>query len=220
MADEDDADEVVEPASLRPALRQRAHVRAGTWGASVATVVEDVLDQDLVVGAPLDLVEGQEPAIGDRLTVAWEDANGPHILPCDLTAVLARALPHWQVRPAGPARTEQRRRHVRVLSNDAVTIVRDREALPGGLIDLSEGGMRAVLHDPETVVGVGDTLSAIWRIESREHDLRARCVRVIVTPGAPRVVAMAFLDLTQTQEDELRKHVFNEQTRARARTIT
>jgi c-di-GMP-binding flagellar brake protein YcgR len=109
---------------------------------------------------------------------------------------------------------------VRVLSNDAVTIVRDREALPGGLIDLSEGGMRAVLHDPETVVGVGDTLSAIWRIESREHDLRARCVRVIVTPGAPRVVAMAFLDLTQTQEDELRKHVFNEQTRARARTIT
>jgi hypothetical protein len=41
-----------------------------------------------------------------------------------------------------------------------------------------------------------------------------------VTPGAPRVVAMAFLDLTQTQEDELRKHVFNEQTRARARTIS
>jgi hypothetical protein len=219
VADDVDA-EAVEPGSLRPMLRQRAHVRAGSWGASVGTVVEDVLDHDLVVGAPIDLAEGKAPAIGDRLTVAWEDANGPHILPCDLTAVLARELPHWQVRPVGPARTEQRRRHVRVLSTDPVTIVRDREALPGGLIDLSEGGMRCVLHDPDTVVGVGDTLSAIWRIEGREHDLRARCVRVIVTPGTPRVIALAFLDLSQTQGDELRKHVFNEQTRARARTIT
>jgi hypothetical protein len=217
------ADDGAEPPAAsgdRPMLRQRAHVRAGTWGASVPTVVEDVLDHDLVVGAPLDLVEGQEPAIGDRLTVLWEDANGPRLLPCDLTAVLARELPHWQVRPSGPARSEQRRRHVRVLSTDPVTIVRDREALAGGLIDLSEGGMRCVLHDPDTVVGVGDTLSAIWRIEGREHDLRARAVRVIVRPGEPRVVALAFLDLTQTQEDELRRHVFTEQTRARARTIT
>jgi c-di-GMP-binding flagellar brake protein YcgR len=204
----------------RPLLRQRVHVRLAKWGTSLPSLVEDLLDVDLVVAAPLDLADDQGAEVGERLTIAWEAPNGPRQLPCDLLHVLTRELPHWQVRPAGPVRTEQRRRHVRVLSTDPVTIVRDRQALPGDLVDLSEGGMRCTLHDAETVIGVGDSVSAIWRIEGREHDLRARVVRVVVTPDTPRTVSLAFLDLTQTQEDELRRHVYTEQTRARARTIT
>src|SRR5688572_28813970 len=109
------------------------------------SIVEDVLDNDLVVAGPLNLVDGQMPAKDERVLVLWEDANGPHQLPCDMGNVLPRELPQWQVRPAGNARTEQRRSHVRVHADSPATLIRDRQAYPATLVDLSEGGMRAVL---------------------------------------------------------------------------
>src|SRR5205085_6501600 len=110
----DMADEPAVETSVRPALRERVHIRLVKWGVSLPSVAEDVLDVDLVLGGPLNLVEGQMPETGERLLVLWEDANGPHQLPCEMGAVLPRELPQWQVRPAGLARSEQRRRHVRV----------------------------------------------------------------------------------------------------------
>jgi c-di-GMP-binding flagellar brake protein YcgR len=183
------------------------------------SVVEDVLETDLVVAGPLNLAEGQEPAQGEKLTISWEDPNGPRQLPCEMGNVLARELPHWQVRPAGVARSDQRRRHVRVVTEGPVTIIRDRQAHAATLLDLSEGGLRAEITDPETVVGVGDLVSVILVLEKVEHDMRARVVRVHVVPGEPRTIAAAFLDLGHHQADELRRHVFAEQTRVRARTI-
>ena len=204
---------------IRPDLRQRVHLRVVRWGVSLPSVVEDVLESDLVLAGPLHLVDGQMPAKEDRLLVLWEDANGPHQLPCEMGSVLPRELPQWQVRPVGNARTEQRRSHVRVHADSPATLIRDRQAYAVTLVDLSEGGMRAVLADADTVVGVGDLVSVILTFEKIEHDMRARVVRVQVEPQQPRVIAASFLDLTLTQSDELRRHVFAEQTRARSRTI-
>ena len=210
---------MADEAEIRPELRQRVHLRLVRWGVSMPSVVEDVLDSDLVVAGPLNLVEGQMPEKEERLLLLWEDANGPHQLPCDMGNVLTRELPQWQVKPAGPARTEQRRTAVRVHADTAVTIIRDRQAYPATLVDLSEGGMRATLDDAETVVGVGDLVSVILKFDKVEHDMRARVVRVQVEPGQPRTIAASFLDLAQHQADELRRHVFAEQTKLRARTI-
>ena len=207
-----------EPA-LRPELRQRVHLRLVRWGVSMPSVVEDVLESDLVVAGPLGLVEGQMPEKEERLLVLWEDANGPHQLPCDMGNVLTRELPQWQVKPAGVARTEQRRSAVRVHAESPATIIRDRQAFGATLVDLGEGGMRATLEDAETIIGVGDLVSVILKLEKVEHDMRARVVRVQVEPEQPRTIAANFLDLTQTQADELRRHVFAEQTKLRARTI-
>ena len=207
-----------EPA-LRPELRQRVHLRLVRWGVSMPSVVEDVLESDLVLAGPLNLVDGQMPEKDERLLLLWEDANGPHVLPCDMGAVLPRELPQWQVKPAGVARTEQRRSAVRVHAESAATIIRDRQAFAATLVDLSEGGMRTTLADAETVIGVGDLVSVILKFDKVEHDMRARVVRVQVEPGEPRTIAARFLDLTQMQADELRRHVFTEQTRVRARTI-
>lgn len=208
------------PSASRPLLRQRVHIRLARWGTSVPSVVEDVLDVDLVLAGPLGLVEGQEPAAGEKLTVSWDDPNGPRQLPCEMGNVLARELPHWQVRPTGEARSDQRRSHARVVTEGPVTIIRDRQAHAASLIDLSEGGLRAELDDPETVVGVGDLVSVILVLDKIEHDVRARVVRVQVVPGQARTIAAAFLDLGHRQADELRRHVFAEQTRVRARTIS
>src|SRR3989442_939708 len=42
------------PPADRPALRQRVHVRLAKWDVSLPSIVEDLLDRDLVVAAPLD----------------------------------------------------------------------------------------------------------------------------------------------------------------------
>jgi hypothetical protein len=206
-------------APIRPLLRQRVHLRLARWGASVPSVVEDVLDNDLIVAGPLGLPTGQEPSQGERLTIWWEDPNGPRQLPCEMGNVLVRELPSWQVRPAGEARSEQRRRHVRVATEGPMTIIRDRQAHPASIVDLSEGGLRAEMADADTVIGVGDQISVVLVLDKIEHDMRARVVRVHVVPGEPRTIAAAFLDLALHHADELRRHVFAEQTRVRVRTI-
>jgi hypothetical protein len=206
-------------ASLRPALRQRISIRAGTWQRSLPSIVEDLLDEDLVVGAPATLADGQAPAQGDTIVVAWEDANGPHQLDTSLVAVLTRELPQWQVRPQGPPRTEQQRRHVRVGVDFPAVLVRDKRSIEADLLDLSEGGARARVRDPDATVGVGDVLSLVVVLDGRELDLRARIARVHVLPGQPRTVTAVFQDLTHHQADALRHHVFAEQTRARQRSL-
>lgn len=205
--------------SLRPGLRQRIGIRAASWQTSLPSIVEDLFDEDLVVGAPMTLVDGMEPAQGDHITVAWEDANGPHLLDTELVTVLKRELPQWQLRPHGAPRTEQQRRHVRVALDKPAVLVRDKQSLDCHLLDLSEGGARARLEDAEAVVAVGDVLSLIVVLDGDELDLRARIVRVHVLPGHPRTVTAVFQDTTHHQADVLRRHVFAEQTRARQRTL-
>ena len=205
--------------SLRPALRQRIGIRAGAWQTSLPSIVEDLLDEDLVVGAPTSLAEGMEPAQEDPITVTWEDPNGPHVLDTTLVAVLRRELPQWQLRPHGLPRQEQHRRHIRVAVDKPAVLVRDKQSLEAHLLDLSEGGARARLNDADAVIGVGDTLSLVVVLDGAELDLRARIVRVMVLPGQPRMVTATFQDLTNHQADVLRRHVFAEQTRARQRSL-
>lgn len=205
--------------TTRPDLRQRIGIRAASWQTSLPSIVEDLFDEDIVVAAPTTLVEGMEPAQGDLVTVAWEDAVGPHILDTELVTVLKRELPHWQLRPRGRPRTEQHRRHVRVALEKPVVLVRDKQSLEAQLIDLSEGGARARLADAEAVVAVGDILSLVVVLDGDELDLRARIVRVHVLPGQPRTVTAVFQDTTHHQADVLRRNVFAEQTRARQRTL-
>ena len=84
---------------------------------------------------------------------------------------------------------------------------------------MSEGGLRCRLNDRDAIVGVGDVISCTFRAGLHELDLRGRVVQVHLEVDEPRVLAVQFLDLTSTQSDELRRHVFAEQARARARTL-
>ena len=205
--------------STRPGLRQRIGIRAQPWQTSLPSIVEDLLDEDIVVGAPTTLAEGMEPATDDTIVVAWEDGNGPHVLDTTLVAVLRRELPQWQLRPTGLPRTEQHRRHIRVALDRPAVLVRDKQSLDANLLDLSEGGARARLADTDAVVGVGDVLSLIVVLDGEELDLRAKIVRVHVLPEHPRTVTAVFQDPTHHQADVLRRHVFAEQTRARQRSL-
>jgi hypothetical protein len=207
------------PPPLMPGLRERVHVRVGRWAVSLPSIVEDVTETDILLGAPLDLAEGQEPSAGERMLLMWEDAAGPHTLPCSFAAVVPRELPQWRVTPDGLAKGDQRRRHVRAATDGAATIIRDQSANAATLLDVSEGGLRCRLTKEDALVGVGDLVSCVFNAGTHELDLRGRVVQVHLELGEPRVLAVSFLDLTGSQADELRRHVFAEQARARSRSV-
>ena len=105
-------------------------------------------------------------------------------------------------------------------ATDGVThIVRDQARHRGRLLDVSEGGLRCRLDEAEAVVGVGDVISCSFKAGLKELDLRGKVLQVHLDVGGPRVLAVQFLDVTSAQSDELRRHVFAEQARARARTV-
>ena len=210
--------EEIPPPTL-PGLRQRVHVRLGRWAVSLPSIVEDIAEPDILLGAPLDLAEGQEPTAGERMLLMWEDQAGPHTLPCSFAAVVPRELPQWRVLPDGLAKGEQKRRHVRAATDGTAHIVRDQALHAAQLLDVSEGGLRCRLQDKDAVVGVGDLVSSAIKVGLKELDLRGRVVQVHLDLGEPRVLAVAFVDLTGTQADELRRHVFSEQAKTRARTV-
>jgi len=207
------------PPPVLPGLRQRVHVRLGRWAVSLPSIVEDVAEPDILLGAPLDLAEGQEPTGGERLLLMWEDQAGPHTLPCSFAAVVPRELPQWRVQPDGLAKGEQKRRHVRAATEGVAHVVRDQALHGAQLLDVSEGGLRCRLNDVDAVVGVGDLITAGFRAGLRELDLRGRVVQVHLEVGEARVLAVQFIDLTSSQSDELRRHVFAEQAKTRARTV-
>jgi hypothetical protein len=210
-------DEIPPPAL--PDLRQRVHVRLGRWAVSLPSIVEDVDDAEILLAAPLDLAEGQEPIGGERLLLMWEDVAGPHTLPCSFGAIVPRELPQWRVQPDGLAKGEQKRRHIRAATEGAAHIVRDQAVHAAQLLDVSEGGLRCRLTAADAVVGVGDLIGCGFRAGLKELDLRGRVVQVHLDLGEPRVLAVQFVDLTGQQSDELRRHVFAEQAKTRARTV-
>ena len=207
------------PPPVLPGLRQRVHVRLGRWAVSVPSIVEDVADAEITLSAPLDLAEGQEPTTGERMLIMWEDVTGPRTLPCSFAAIVPRELPQWRVQADGVAKGEQKRRHVRAATEGAAHVVRDQALHGAQLLDVSEGGLRCRLNDVEAVVGVGDLVSCGFKAGLRELDLRGRVVQVHLDVGEPRVLAVQFIDLTSSQSDELRRHVFAEQAKTRARTV-
>lgn len=206
------------PPPVLPELRQRVHVRLGRWAVSLPSIVEDLDGNDIILGAPLDLAEDQQPAASERLLVMWEDQAGPHTLPCSFAAVVPRELPQWRLAPDGIARGDQRRRHVRASTDGVATLVRDQQPIKADLLDVSEGGLRCRLERVEDAAGVGDLVACGFKASGKELDLRGKIVQVHLEPGKPRVLAVSFLDLTGHQADELRRHVFAEQSRARARS--
>lgn len=209
--------EEIPPPAL-PEMRQRVHVRLARWAVSLPSIVEDVEGGDIVLGAPLDLMEEQQPVAGERVLVRWEDQAGPHSLPCSFGSVVPRELPQWRLAPDGVARDEQRRRHVRAVTDGGAKLVRDQSTLDAELLDVSEGGIRCRLGGVDDVIGVGDLIGCAFNASGKHLELRGKVVQVHLELGKPRVLAVSFLDLTGHQADELRRHVFAEQSRARARS--
>ncbi|GAA4628381.1 PilZ domain-containing protein [Cellulomonas oligotrophica] len=161
--------EVVEAAAGIPHVNQRVRVvldpDAAEPGAGVPTRVEDVevvvdgseLRHHVLVSPPWYGGDVEPPAEGARMTLVWPTERGVLELPVTFARIdrVAEGVRGWRLVVVGSATRLQRRQFVRVPVGLPVSVeTRPEDAMTprhpvadGMTIDLSEGGLRCVLHD-------------------------------------------------------------------------
>lgn len=113
-----------------------------------ATRVDDLGQGLVVVVRPHDLPADEVFGNGTALTVSWADENGDiTLLPTKILAAHGDdSVPLWSLVVTGPAEMAQRRRFERVDVEGEVVLRPvdggEDDAVPGSLVDVSEGALR------------------------------------------------------------------------------
>lgn len=161
--------EVVEAAAGIPHVNQRVRVvldpDAAEPGSGVPTRVEDVevvvdgaeLRHHVLVSPPWYGGDVEPPAEDSRMTLVWPTERGVLELPVRFVRIdrMAEGVRGWRLVVVGSATRLQRRQFVRVPVGLPVSVETRPEdsgtprhpVADGMTIDLSEGGLRCVLHD-------------------------------------------------------------------------
>jgi hypothetical protein len=171
---------------------------------------------DLVVAAPSEHPGfASPPNRGDRLTLGW--AGPTAWLELDATFVDHEAPGGWRVAAPQQVRRVQRREFARCReARHAVLALRpDGRTLDATVIDLGEGGIRAILPPPGPIVvgseiDVGVDLDGTWIL------LAAEVVRATARPAGLAELGLRFTHLERRLADTIRRHVFARQARERA----
>jgi hypothetical protein len=193
-----------------PPVNTSVTVDVAGWRRPRRTRVED-LTEEIVVAAPVDEGDDHEPSLGTELTVAWDGARGPMAVPVTLLAKELRRIHLWRLRPAGPVVITQRRHHVRVSALADMTLQLHASSMPGQLLDVSEGGFRAVCADSEHV-RIGAHPHALFEVDGEDFSLPSEVVRLEPSDGR-LFLGCRFLGLHAAEADRIRKVVFAVQVR-------
>src|SRR3954468_258612 len=200
MADEENA--------LRPGINQRVHLRLSQWTTTLPSRIEEIEDDGVIA---VTATGTATPINGDTITLSWDGPTGVFELETIVEGVRRREIPLWDLRPTGPGKLRQRRAHVRVPLFRRVEIVRYGVHNEADLIDLSEGGMQAVVLN-NAFLAVGDTITVALPLEEGDDDqhlaMNAQVVRVILEPDKPRRFSVRFIQVPLRDADALRREVF------------
>jgi hypothetical protein len=198
--------------------------------------VEEVRADELVVTVPRD--RSQRPVnleTGERVEMVWKGPEDLRALPVELVAVEKGQEPSWRLRPVGPAGRGQRRAAVRTPIVLSVQIVKGELALSGVTTDLSEGGLRCLLEQPEQPsgdsagqagpadpaktadavkaaapagFGSGDVVEVSASLDGTALTCQAEVVRRHHRNDARTELSLRFIGLSEFLQDVIRRHVF------------
>ena len=209
---------MTEPDAGRPEASTNAEVTLVTQGITLTACVEASSVDELSVrpvGGPL-----REAAItpGDRVEVYWVSGFEERTLPAKVSSVEEGHV--WRLVPTGDAERSQRRKAVRGKVEVPVAMPWAGGALKGATIDLSEGGMRALVDgwglppDPRAPLDVTISLG-----EDLALTVRGEVVWTSVRGTQQWVLAVRFTGLAERDEDLLRRRVFQALREERAREL-
>jgi hypothetical protein len=190
----------------RPEVSSQADVTLVTRGITVTAGVEASTEMGLLVRPTGGLGASEAPVEpGDRVEVYWVSGYEERTLPAKIASVEDGLL--WRLTPTGPAERSQRRKAVRGRMALPITIPWAGALLSGTTIDVSEGGVKALLDgwglppEPGTVTSVSLTL------EDGPLDLVGE-VAWHSARGAQWLIALQFHDVPEKEGDRLRRRVF------------
>ena len=207
----------VDVAEARPDLDIEAQITALRGDLVVTARVEDAGTATVVVRPSVsEYVDQTVVAVGEEVTVLWLSAEGARALPAEVATVERGAAPRWHLKVVGPTEAIQRREAVRARITLPLTVGVNGVDLEGNILDLSEGGVRALLEPYGDTPLPGTTVSMTVHLEEGPITARAEVVRQ-QTVDARWALSLRFADLPEREQDRLRRRVFRAIREERAR---
>jgi hypothetical protein len=205
----------------RPAVSTQADVTLVARGITVTASV-DRSDEAGIIVRPVSMGQKWDDVIkpGDPVEIYWVGDLEERKLPARVASVDHSAEARWLLSPTGPAERSQRRKAVRGKVEVPVAMPWAGGALKGATIDLSEGGMRALVDgwglppDPRAPLDVSISLG-----EDLTLTVRGEVVWTSVRGTQQWVLAVRFTGLAERDEDLLRRRVFQALREERAREL-
>lgn len=199
--------------SRGPEIDKLVRLRVPDWGEDFASRVVDAVSQRLVVAAPSDGRRAYGLQVGMPVEIGWMTAAGVAWIP-GIVVVRAAGEAAFAVQLLGPPVILQRREHIRAhaLIDIELLGIGGGVAARGTTLDLSGGGMRALLPHGMAVGDVGRF--SVPLPEERPVSFTARVVRqagehalgfrfeLISAPDRERLTRHAFL---RVRDDILRR---------------
>jgi hypothetical protein len=193
----------------RPRVSTSADITLVSKGVTVTGRV-DSSDADRVVVGPAGdgpMLVADTVAAGDPAELYWIGGQEEWTLAGTVAEIEDGERSRWHIAVAGPAERSQRRKAVRARVEVPVLIPWAGAVMTGNTVDLSEGGMRALVDgwgvppEPSTPAQVTLTL------DDTTVALHGEIVWTS-TRGARWLMAMKFLRVPEHVGDQLRRRVF------------
>lgn len=193
----------------RPEESASADVTLISRGVTVTAHVE-VSDTFVVVVRPTGGGPGWEEAeirLDDPVELYWVGGQEERTLAGTVSRVETGPEPRWHVTVSGQAERSQRRKAVRARVELEVVIPWAGAQMTGKTVDLSEGGMRALMDGWGLPPESGTPSQVTLMLEDEQLLLHGSIVWTSIR-GAQWLLAMKFHDVPEDVGDRIRRRVF------------
>jgi hypothetical protein len=154
-----------------------------------------------------EYAEQQKVKPGHRVEVLWGGPMGGRSLPAEVTEVRSDPELRWTLQITGPAEASQRRQSVRARVELPVVARCGAVLITGEAVDLSEAGARVWFDGWGLQPPAGTPIDATLELGDGTFNAAAEVVRV--EPRGKRwLISMKFPELTEQEQDRLRRRVF------------
>lgn len=193
----------------RPEETASADVTLIARGLTVTAHVE-VSDVSVVVVRPTGGAPGWDSAEiqpGDAVELYWVGGHEERTLTGTVTRIEGGTEPRWHLAVSGQAERSQRRKAVRARVSVPVIIPWAGAQMEGKTVDLSEGGMRALMDGWGVPMDPGTPTQVSLELDDALVHLHGEIVWTSIR-GAQWLMAMKFVDVPEKAADTLRRRVF------------
>lgn len=154
-----------------------------------------------------DYAEKLKVQPGHRVEVLWGGPTGGRSLPAEVTEIRSDPELRWILQITGPAEASQRRQSVRARVELPVVARCGTVIITGQTVDLSEAGARVWFDGWGLQPPPGTPIDATLELGDGSFTAAGEVVRV--EPRGPRwLISMKFPELTEQEQDRLRRRVF------------
>ena len=199
-------DEVIDENLHRPEETGSADVTLVTRGITVTASVE-VSSTGLVVVRPAGEPSADEIQPGDPVELYWVGGHEERTLGGTVSSIEEGSEPRWHIAVSGMAERSQRRKAVRARVAIEVLIPWAGGQMTGKTVDLSEGGMRALMDGWGLPPAPGTESQVSLTVDDTLLHLHGRFVWTSIR-GAQWLLAMQFHEVPEKAADALRRRVF------------